>query len=92
MGGTTTNLSCLCNLVSINFTFGNLVKQFWNLLEAFIMEAFQLLSTGGVKFNKTKYENDVRLFSVRLISHLPLRIDLSCDPECQIYEHQFTQH
>ncbi|KAF9454979.1 P-loop containing nucleoside triphosphate hydrolase protein [Macrolepiota fuliginosa MF-IS2] len=27
------------------------------------MEAFQLLSSGGVKFNKTKYEKDVRLFT-----------------------------
>ncbi len=38
------------------------------------METFQLLSAGGVRFDKTKYEKDVRLFSVRRIeSHLPSR-------------------
>lgn len=32
------------------------------------MEAFQLLSGGGVKFNKTKYEKDVDLFTVCFVS------------------------
>lgn len=30
------------------------------------METFQLLSGGGVRFNKTKYEKDVSLFTVCL--------------------------
>jgi hypothetical protein len=32
------------------------------------MEAFQILSTGGVKFNKVKYKKDVNLFTVCVAS------------------------
>jgi hypothetical protein len=30
------------------------------------MEQFQLLSRGGAKFNKKRFESDVKLFNVRL--------------------------
>lgn len=32
------------------------------------METFQLLSNGGVKFNKGKYKKDVSLFTVCAVS------------------------
>jgi len=34
------------------------------------MEAFQLLSRGGTKFDKTKFKNDVFLFKVSRINQL----------------------
>lgn len=40
------------------------------------MEAFQILSRGGVRFDKHKYKNDVQLFNVRSRS----RFSLNCLP------------
>lgn len=36
------------------------------------MEAFHLLSRGGVKFDKQKYRDDVKLFNVSVFISIPL--------------------
>ena len=36
-------------------------------LSSLVMEAFHLLSRGGIKFDKQKYRDDVKLFHVSIV-------------------------
>lgn len=42
------------------------------------MEAFHLLSRGGVKFDKQKYRDDVKLFNVSIVIPISRQSDCSC--------------
>jgi hypothetical protein len=42
------------------------------------MEAFHLLSRGGVKFDKQKYRDDVKLFNVSIVTSISQQSNCSC--------------
>jgi len=42
------------------------------------MEAFHLLSRGGIKFDKQKYRDDVKLFNVSIIISILQQSNCSC--------------
>lgn len=51
------------------------------------MEAFQILSRGGARFDKNRFKNDVKLFNVRSWSSFPRSLILTISVEDQICQY-----